>query len=108
MGADGFVRGHLKKLYDAMLEQNVVKVIEPFSRVEIAHVAKMVGLDTVAVERKLSQMILDKKITGVLDQGEGCLIVFEESGRDDWAVSMGLIVKSKASTENDNGVRVTM
>ena len=83
LGADGFVRGHLKRLYDAMLEQNVSKVIEPFSRVEIAHVAKMVGLDTVAVERKLSQMILDKKIIGVLDQGEGCLIVYEEGGRDE-------------------------
>ena len=82
LGADAFVRGHLRRLYDAMLEQNVVKVIEPFSRVEIAHVAKMVGLDVGAVERKLSQMILDKKIVGVLDQGEGCLIVYEERERD--------------------------
>lgn len=82
LGADAFVRGHLRRLYDAMLEQNVVKVIEPFSRVEIAHVAKMVGLDVAAVERKLSQMILDKKIVGVLDQGEGCLIVYEERERD--------------------------
>ncbi|KAL9051467.1 MAG: hypothetical protein Q9162_005998 [Coniocarpon cinnabarinum] len=94
LGADSFVRGHLKRLYDAMLEQNVVKVIEPFSRVEITHVAKMVGLDTLAVERKLSQMILDKKITGVLDQGEGCLIVFEEAGRDEgYDSALGTIEK---------------
>ena len=53
-----------------------------FSRVEISHIAKMVGLDVSAVERKLSQMILDKAIVGVLDQGEGCLIIFEEKGRD--------------------------
>jgi 26S proteasome regulatory subunit N6 len=82
LGSDTFIRGHLRRLYDTMLEQNLVKVIEPFSRVEISHVAKMVGLDVLAVEKKLSQMILDKVIIGVLDQGEGCLIVYDEKERD--------------------------
>ncbi|KAF2108737.1 PCI domain-containing protein [Lophiotrema nucula] len=82
LGSDRFITSHLRRLYDNMLEQNLIKVIEPFSRVEIAHVAKMVGLDTVQVERKLSQMILDKVIIGVLDQGAGCLIVYDESERD--------------------------
>lgn len=81
--SDTFVKTHLFRLYDAMLEQNLVKVIEPFSRVEIAHVAKMVGLDEGQVERKLSQMILDKVVVGVLDQGSGCLILFEEGARDE-------------------------
>ncbi|KAK3387041.1 hypothetical protein B0H63DRAFT_447939 [Podospora didyma] len=82
LGSDAFIRNHLRRLYDAMLEQNLIKVIEPFSRVEIAHIAKMVGLDTQQVERKLSQMILDKVIIGVLDQGAGCLIIFDETQRD--------------------------
>ena len=34
--------------------------------------------------------------------------LIKESGRDDWAVAMGLIVKDKASTEKNEGVRVTM
>ncbi|KAF2147113.1 uncharacterized protein K452DRAFT_217444 [Aplosporella prunicola CBS 121167] len=82
LGSDRFIASHLRRLYDAMLEQNLIKVIEPYSRVELAHIAKMVGLDTTQVERKLSQMILDKVIVGVLDQGAGCLIVFDESERD--------------------------
>ncbi|KAI1780962.1 PCI-domain-containing protein [Hypoxylon cercidicola] len=83
LGSDTFIRNHLRRLYDAMLEQNLIKVIEPFSRVEIAHIAKMVGLDTQQVERKLSQMILDKVIVGVLDQGAGCLLIFDEAQRDE-------------------------
>ncbi|MCJ1293407.1 26S proteasome regulatory subunit rpn6 [Xylographa carneopallida] len=82
LGSDTFIRNHLRRLYDNLLEQNLTKVIEPFSRVELEHVAKMVGLDTMQVERKLSQMILDKVIIGVLDQGAGCLIVYDEAERD--------------------------
>ncbi|GAB7351588.1 hypothetical protein MBLNU459_g2210t1 [Dothideomycetes sp. NU459] len=82
LGSDRFIATHLRRLYDNMLEQNLIKVIEPFSRVEIDHVAKMVGLDTQQVEQKLSQMILDRVIIGVLDQGAGCLVIFDEPERD--------------------------
>ncbi|KJX98854.1 26s proteasome non-atpase regulatory subunit 11 like protein [Zymoseptoria brevis] len=82
LGSDRFIASHLRRLYDSMLEQNLIKVIEPFSRVEISHIAKMVGLDVAQVERKLSQMILDKVIIGVLDQGNGVLEIFEETERD--------------------------
>lgn len=82
LGSDRFIAGHLRRLYDAMLEQNLIKVIEPFSRVEIAHIAKVVGLGVQDVERKLGQMILDRVIIGVLDQGAACLIIFDEQERD--------------------------
>jgi 26S proteasome regulatory subunit N6 len=82
LGSDTFVRNHLRKLYDNLLEANLTKVIEPFSRVEISHIAQLVGLDVNQIEKKLSQMILDKVIVGVLDQGAGCLIIYDESERD--------------------------
>lgn len=76
---DKIVKAHLGTLYDTMLEQNLCRIIEPYSRVQVAYIAEQINLPIQQVEKKLSQMILDKKITGILDQGEGVLIVFEET-----------------------------
>jgi len=63
---DPIIRNHLAALYDTLLEQNIVRVIEPYSKVEIEYVAQMVKQPVREVESKLSQMILDKVFHGIL------------------------------------------
>ncbi|KZT69876.1 PCI-domain-containing protein [Daedalea quercina L-15889] len=82
LSSDPTIRTHLSALYDKLLEQNLLRIVEPYSVVEVEYVAQQVGQGRQAVEIKLSQMILDKVFHGVLDQGRGCLIVFEESEAD--------------------------
>lgn len=79
---DTVVNTHLNELYDTLLEQHLSRLIEPYSVVEIAHIAGLINLDVDALERKLSQMILDKKLVGVLDQGNGLLVVYEDFPAD--------------------------
>ena len=82
LSSDPTIRTHLSALYDKLLEQNLLRIVEPYSVVEVEYVAQQVGQGRQAVEIKLSQMILDKVFHGVLDQGRGCLIVFEEAEAD--------------------------
>jgi 26S proteasome regulatory subunit N6 len=89
---DPIVCVHFDELYSTLLEQNLARLIEPFSCVEIAHVAKLIGLPLQLVERRLSQMILDKKIEGILDQGAGTLILFDDPPSDKtYAVTLDTI-----------------
>lgn len=80
--SDSIIKNHFNALYDNLLEQNLLKIIESYSCVELSHISKIIGLNLQQVEGKLSQMILDKVFYGVLDQGNGWLIIFDEPRKD--------------------------
>lgn len=90
---DLLIKHHLHILQEQLLESNMIRIIEPFECVEISHVSKLIDMPFAKVEKKLSQMILDGKFSGILDQGRGQLIVYEEK-ESDKAMEKGLEVIS--------------
>lgn len=78
LGGDPVISLHLNALNEMLLEQNFLKILQPYSHVELSHVAKLIDLPVDRTINKLSQMILDAKLTGTLDQGTGVLIVFDQ------------------------------
>ena len=74
---DPIIKYHITNLHNDLLEKNLIKIIKPYSVVEIEFVAKSIGLNYQDILNKLRQMILDKKINGILDQGKGSLIIYE-------------------------------
>lgn len=75
---DFVIKRHFNYLYNNLLEDNLKKIILPYSEVQIDFVAKQIDLPVKRILMKLSEMILDEKIRGTLDQGRNCLILFEE------------------------------
>jgi len=100
LSTDLLIKHHLHILYEQMLEANLTKIVEPFSCVEIDHVAFLIKLPVPVVEKKLSQMILDRKINGTLDQGKGHLVLFGENKKDN-TFSDGLKVFENVNTVVD-------
>ncbi|KAI6174222.1 PCI domain-containing protein [Aphelenchoides besseyi] len=70
---DAVVKKHFNALNDQMLEKELGRQIEPYSYVDIAHIARLIGLPSEKVEKKLAQMILDRS----LYQNEGMLVVYD-------------------------------
>lgn len=52
LSSDPTIRTHLAALYDTLLEQNLLRIVEPYSVVEIEYVAQQVGQGRQNVESK--------------------------------------------------------
>jgi 26S proteasome regulatory subunit N6 len=89
--SDLLVHHHLRELRNSLLESNLVRVVEPYEVVQLSHVSAQMNMPVAEVERKCSQMILDGKLLGILDQGSGHLVLYEDSPQDS-AMEKGLQV----------------
>lgn len=76
---DDVVAAHIDDLADGLLQRNLARLVEPFARVEVSHLASLLSLPVDTVLSKLSQMILDGALAGTLDAGAGVLEVFDDA-----------------------------
>ena len=53
---DEVVNSHTRLLYENLLEKNLFKIIDSYTRVDIVYIAKKLSLDQGVIERKLSEM----------------------------------------------------
>jgi 26S proteasome regulatory subunit N6 len=88
---DPLIVYHLGNLHNDLLEKNLIKIIQPYSVVEISFITDSIGLPQFEILTKLSQMILDKKINGILDQGRGSLIIYDDIQTNVYFVNIRII-----------------
>uniref|UniRef100_A0A0R3RJ85 PCI domain-containing protein n=1 Tax=Elaeophora elaphi TaxID=1147741 RepID=A0A0R3RJ85_9BILA len=67
---------YIDSLADTVLEMDISRAIEPYSLIEMTTLAKNIRIPVEQIERKLAQMILDKKFQGMIDQQDGTLTVY--------------------------------
>lgn len=79
---DRILDSQIDFLYDQLLERNILKLIRPYSNVEILFLSKKLGVGGEIVEKKICEMILDEKLKGSLDQENGVLLIFQEKKLD--------------------------
>ncbi len=49
---DHIIRQHIEALYEKLLEQNLFNIIQPYSRVQINHIANQISLNQDLVQSK--------------------------------------------------------
>jgi len=71
--SDDVVKYHVTDINEALVEQNIMRVLEPYSVVEVSYVAEAIELPRERTIQKLSEMILDGKLDGTLDESGGVI-----------------------------------
>ncbi|KAI5170065.1 26S proteasome regulatory subunit N6 [Pancytospora epiphaga] len=92
---DSYLYRHLQQLYAVLLDNNILKIIEPYSHVRIDFIAQKLNAETPVIEAKLRKMILDKTISGILDHVTQCLIISPEKSCKETGLSDAIAIMEK-------------
>ncbi|GAA5864326.1 hypothetical protein JCM1840_006745 [Sporobolomyces johnsonii] len=70
---DPFIRGYIDDVLRSLRMQWILDIIKPYTRIEIAYLARQLGIPNEQVEEIVVALILDEKIQGRIDQVTGRL-----------------------------------
>ncbi|KWU47282.1 COP9 signalosome complex subunit 2 [Rhodotorula sp. JG-1b] len=70
---DPFIRGYIDDVLRSLRTQWILEIIKPYTRLEIAYLARQLGVPDAQVEEIVVALILDEKISGRIDQVTGRL-----------------------------------
>ncbi|GAA5992718.1 hypothetical protein JCM10908_006896 [Rhodotorula pacifica] len=70
---DPFIRGYIDDVLRSLRTQWILEIIKPYTRIEIAYLARQLGIPDAQVEEIVVALILDDKISGRIDQVTGRL-----------------------------------
>ncbi|GAA6029609.1 hypothetical protein JCM8097_000961 [Rhodosporidiobolus ruineniae] len=70
---DPFIRGYIDDVLRSLRTQWIREIIKPYNRIEIAYLARQLGISNEQVEEIVVALILDEKIQGRIDQVTGRL-----------------------------------
>jgi 26S proteasome regulatory subunit N6 len=96
--SDPVISSNVKNLIDSLEEQHLLRIVKPYSAVELSRIAELIQLDVEQVESKLVQMILDQKLKASINQADGILNIFEDEEANE------LLTESIELIENMDGV----
>ena len=97
---DEIAQRQLADMYDGLLEKHLLRIIQPYQRVQLGYLAELLLMDVAIVEARISQMILDKKLSGIVDQQHSCLIVFDDHGAKSSAGASTAASSSSAAVQS--------
>jgi 26S proteasome regulatory subunit N6 len=73
----------VRHLIDTLEESHLLRIVKPFSAVQLSRIAEMINLPVERLESRLVQMILDQKLKASINQSDGILNIFEDEAESE-------------------------
>jgi len=69
--SDLLIKHHLHILQEQLLESNLIRIMEPYSCVELSHIASLMELPLSSIEKKIVSNDIGREVSGDFRSGQG-------------------------------------